>query len=468
MRINHAFKILLLLIALSFFSVTALAKLPSETPLQKVPAALIDTGSKEESYAFVVEKATQRLFLYEIKNGQYFLKSSFSISTGEKNGDKKKEGDVRTPEGFYIFNNKFIKKELADIYGILAYPMDYPNFWDRRLGKNGKGIWMHGTNRKLKPWDSNGCVALNNIDILTLEGFIRLYETPIIIYDRIVYSDIRDNKKKAGEIKAFIESWSKAWEQKDFRRYRLCYAQNFSSNAGMNYRAWMTHKERLNKKYKKIKIDIRHLRLFEHQGMIVALFKQYYRGGSFISNGDKRLYLRKQGSGFKIVAEVWSPFPPRERVKKLPFAVRNEVLQKARVAELSPPALPKKDVRLKAGLEKEKIRFFLENWLANWRDKNVNGYINHYHPDFRYRNMNLAGFRDYKSRVFKKYNKMFIGVRKLKVKIEKSRAHVTFIQDFRTKQYQDRGLKKLLLVKHGNSWRIKEESWDQIKAGAKP
>ncbi len=467
MQIGQISKFIFLLVALLLVPVTAGAKLPSGMPVRKVPAALIDPGSGTNGYVLVVEKATQRLFLYEYKNSLFFLKAIFPVSTGESIGDKMKEGDTKTPEGFYIFNKKFIKRELAEIYGILAYPMDYPNFWDKRLGKAGDGIWLHGTNRELKPRDSNGCIALNNIDILALEDIIRLHETPIIVYDQIVYRDVRENKEEAKRIRNFIAAWKRAWERKDFRRYQSCYASDFQNNADLDYKAWMAHKARLNRKYKKIKIDIKQLRIFKHQGMIVATFKQYYKGDRFLSNGNKRLYLRPQGNGYKIVAEVWSPFPPKEPKKTLPLVVRNEVIQKARLARRRSAAMASAS-QVKADIEKEKVRLFLERWLTYWREKNIDGYISRYHPNFRFRNMNLAGFRNYKSRLFNKYREIFIGVRKLNVKINKSYAHVSFIQDFRTKQYQDRGIKKLILVKYRGEWRIKEESWDQINAGAKP
>ncbi|MBW2062021.1 MAG: L,D-transpeptidase family protein [Deltaproteobacteria bacterium] len=467
MRIDQATKLIVLPVIFLFASVAVQAKTTAGIPLQKVPAALIEPGSGADSYSLVVEKATQRLFLYKFKAGHFYLRSSFPVSTGENMGDKMKEGDIKTPEGFYLFNNKFIKGELADIYGVLAYPMDYPNFWDRRLGKAGKGIWLHGTNRTLVPQDSNGCVALKNIHLIKLESIIRLHNTPLIIYDQIEYKNIRDIQREARQIKTFIETWRSAWERKDFKLYRSLYVQDFSSNSGMNYTAWMAHKARLNQKYRKINVKVKRLRIFKHQGMIVATFKQYYRGGPFISNGNKRLYLHEGKDGYRIMAEVWSPFPPTHPKKTLPLLVRNQVIQEARLASLSTTA-SKAAARSRTILEREKIRRLVEHWLADWRNKDVDGYISHYHPGFRYRNMDLAGYRDYKNRIFEKYREISIGVRKLRVKVEAPRAEVTFIQDFHSNQYQDRGLKKLILVKHGNGWRIKEESWDQIRAGAKP
>ena len=42
--------------------------------------------------------------------------------------------------------------ELTDFYGTGAYPISYPNEWDKRQGRNGHGIWLHGTpERHLQP-----------------------------------------------------------------------------------------------------------------------------------------------------------------------------------------------------------------------------------------------------------------------------------------------------------------------------
>jgi len=438
---------------------------PEAGPLERVPDALIEPGPGGDRFIVIVEKASQMLFLYEFKKGQYFLRRIFDCTTGENDGDKLAEGDRRTPEGFYIFNNKHIESELAPIYGILAYPMDYPNFWDQFQGKAGKGIWMHGTNRRLAPRDSNGCVALNNIDILNLETFVRLYETPIIIYDHIRYKDVQEINLEAARIKAFVEEWRRAWTQKNFRKYISMYSENFVSSDGKDYRAWKEHKSRLNELYSKIKVDLENLRIFRHQDKIVVLFDQYYRGDVFVSDGVKRLYLTEEKGGYKIAAEVWHPFPPKPSPKELPLEVRNRVLAEARLAAKSTPPESKP---VPAAPDKETVRRLVQVWLAAWQKKDMAGYLKHYHPEFTYNGMDLAAYRNYKTDLAEKYKKITIKAEKMEIKVNGSQALVTFAQDYRSDQYRDYGLKTLVLVKHNEEWRIKEESWQDIKAGAKP
>src|SRR3546814_8483534 len=38
-----------------------------------------------------------------------------------------------------------LTRKLPDFYGDGAYPLNYPNEWDKHEGRKGYGIWLHGT-----------------------------------------------------------------------------------------------------------------------------------------------------------------------------------------------------------------------------------------------------------------------------------------------------------------------------------
>jgi ketosteroid isomerase-like protein len=61
-----------------------------------------------------------------------------------------------------------------------------------------------------------------------------------------------------------------------------------------------------------------------------------------------------------------------------------------------------------------------------------------------------------------------IEVEQMNVQVEGDEALVTFVQDYRSDKYHDFGLKTLILSKKDQSWRIREESWKDMSAGAKP
>ena len=488
MRISRIIAVLMCVsVALLAGSNTALGT-PGKQALVQIPDALIDPGAGRDRFILVIEKKTQTLHIYKYENGNYYLLKTYSCTTGENVGDKKVEGDKKTPEGYYVFNKKAVEAELAPIYGVLAYPMDYPNFWDKRLGKNGMGIWLHGLNRPRVPRDSNGCIALENIDLIELEPYIKLYDTPIIVYDKISFADRAKLGETAARVRSFLEAWRKAWETKDFGRYKSCYAQDFSSDDGKNYSSWMDHKARLNSVYSKIRVAISDLRIFRHQGTLVADFAQRYQGDdNFTSDGRKRLYIKEKGNGYEIAAEAWQPTPPRSPQKFLSAEVKQRVRGGAGQTTTMVASAVKTDQAVKATKtpvvqqtktdavattfsesDKDKVRQVLGDWLNAWRGQDIEKYLSHYHPDFRFKGMDLQDFKQYKAKLKEKYAKVNIDIKDVNILVEGGQALVTFVQDFRSDQYRDHGLKTLILQKNDQDWRIREESWKDMSAGAKP
>ena len=106
-----------------------------------------------------INKKQQRLFMFE-QRSPLALKDQFFCSTGAIEGDKLSEGDKRTPEGVYFVQRRLDSGLDYQLYGNLAFPLDYPNPVDRLKGKTGHGIWIHGRGHDLVPRETQGCMAL--------------------------------------------------------------------------------------------------------------------------------------------------------------------------------------------------------------------------------------------------------------------------------------------------------------------
>lgn len=99
-------------------------------------------------YLLACNKSDSSLKLYtKDLNNTFTLNEGFTAFIGAKEGDKYKEGDLKTPVGVY----KLIQKlnNVDSFYGPLAFVTSYPNTFDKVQGKNGSGIWIHGF-----PWKS--------------------------------------------------------------------------------------------------------------------------------------------------------------------------------------------------------------------------------------------------------------------------------------------------------------------------
>ena len=96
------------------------------------------------------------------------LVADYYISLGKNGIEKTREGDQKTPLGVYHVTANLPRKKLTDFYGAGAFPINYPNEWDRRQGRNGYGIWLHGMPSDIysrPPRASDGCIVLTNQDL---------------------------------------------------------------------------------------------------------------------------------------------------------------------------------------------------------------------------------------------------------------------------------------------------------------
>lgn len=273
-----------------------------------LPDFLIGLEGGQNPYILVVEKHSQRLFLYKCQESNCQVAKTYRCSTGQKEGDKRRVGDRRTPEGVYFLIDFKRDKELAPQYGAGAFPLDYPNPIDRSKGKDGNGIWLHGTNKvSLPSTDTKGCVVVSNNDLLDISRHIRLRETPMVIMDRLSPAPQQGHLEKWGQIRDLVHRWKDAWENKKMDDYMAFYSKSFSAQ-GMGWEGWKLHKEGINQKVQQIQVSISDLKVFHFEDFMVVFFRQGYRSDQRSDEGWKKLYLRKEEEGrWRIVGEEWSP-----------------------------------------------------------------------------------------------------------------------------------------------------------------
>ncbi len=272
-----------------------------------VPEALIALA--EGQYALLVDKSTQTLALYRGVRGDVEHVKTFACSTGENDGEKLEMGDKKTPEGIYQFTEVKTAKELPAIYGKLAFPMDYPNFFDQRQGKNGSGIWLHSTDepiRALLPQKTRGCIVVNDPVIEELAKKIRLFDTPIVVARtlRVAGPDARTQARR--ELEDLLDEWRDSWQAKDLERYLALYSATFQQR-DMDLAAWRSYKEAIFRKAGRITVRTSLRHLLKHEDQAVAAFRQDYTADAHSDSGIKRLFLVRENGLWRIVGEEWRP-----------------------------------------------------------------------------------------------------------------------------------------------------------------
>jgi murein L,D-transpeptidase YafK len=121
----------------------------------------------------VIDKSARELYLFS--DGEVFR--SFRIALGIRpEGDKKKEGDFKTPEGKYLLD---MRNAESDYF--LSIHISYPSAADRREALHsgvdpGGAIMIHGqpniparseTYYRTQDW-TNGCIAVSNSDMIDI------------------------------------------------------------------------------------------------------------------------------------------------------------------------------------------------------------------------------------------------------------------------------------------------------------
>lgn len=264
--------------------------------------------------ALVVDKKHNRLYVYErsIDGAPPKLVRDFYVSTGKLQGNKNIKGDLRTPEGVYFVTSHIPKEKLPDKYGVGAFPVNYPNELDRKMGKTGYGIWLHGTDSasySRPPRDSEGCVVMTNTDLSALQSEIKPGVTPIVITEEIDWLTEAQWKEEQQAAIDAIHNWRSDWESMDVERYLSHYGEGFWSKSH-NLQSWQQRKRYLAKSKTYQKVSLHNLSLFSYPGldnnagdMIVARFQQDYISNNFKSDMQKRIYLSRKDDDWKIVYE---------------------------------------------------------------------------------------------------------------------------------------------------------------------
>ncbi|MCF8083704.1 MAG: L,D-transpeptidase family protein [Deltaproteobacteria bacterium] len=364
-----------------------------------VDPAMIANGAlkvfvaKNPIYVVLVEKERQRLRVLEY-NGHLNQVAEYPCATGENKGKKRFSGDSRTPEGIYFITKIYTDNEIT-IFGKRAFHLDFPNIFDRNSGIKGDGIYIHGTNGRLTPMSTRGCITLRNRDLDKLVRFLEKDTTPVMIVPdmsdlqesrTVKFDESRDDvvktllardemgpdriefeylyrltdgiqnvavaeftlyqnespssraysrsyltyngkrgwtaeervcrakplppvpryPKDKQKIIQFVETWREAWESKDIETYIGCYNDSFRHNR-MNLAAYRAYKERLNKRYRFIQVDISGVSIRWTRSGARVSFDQVYRSDQYHAKGRKTLRLIFKGQRWRIDRESWFP-----------------------------------------------------------------------------------------------------------------------------------------------------------------
>ncbi|MFA7280560.1 MAG: L,D-transpeptidase family protein [Sterolibacterium sp.] len=276
-------------------------------PADYVPRYLLQMRA-DQNFAIVVDTQKSRLYLYQNEKGTPRFVADYYISHGKLGTDKAREGDKKTPIGVYHVTASLPRQKLGDFYGSGAFPISYPNEWDKRNGRNGHGIWLHGTPSDTfsrPPKASDGCVVLANQDLDAISKNLQIGLTPVIISNSIEWLSLDDWQAERTALNKQIEQWRSDWEGLNVDRYLSHYSKKFYSD-GQNFEQWRARKQQVSSGKSWIKLATSNISMLRNPGkedMVVVTFDQDYRSNNLSNVMKKRQYWQKEDGQWKIMYE---------------------------------------------------------------------------------------------------------------------------------------------------------------------
>ncbi len=262
----------------------------------------------QEKHLLVVDTSSSRLFVFENRGSRLERVADYYVSIGRLGAGKTREGDQKTPVGIYHTTGSISPARLTDFYGSGAFPLNYPNEWDRRQARSGHGIWLHGTpsdTYSRPPFASDGCVVMANRELEDLAARLHDATVAMVIAPGIEWVQPEQNASAAAEFRHALETWRSDWESLDTERYLGHYAQDFQTQ-GKGLSAWREHKLNVNAQKSFVRVAISNLSVFQYPGrdnLAVVSFDQDYQSDRLANQMRKEQYWEKIEGRWQIIYE---------------------------------------------------------------------------------------------------------------------------------------------------------------------
>lgn len=378
-----------------------------------------------------IDKNKQTLLIME-QQSPLTQREKYFCATGEVPGDKQYEGDLRTPEGVYFVQSRLSRGLDYELYGDLAFTLDYPNPVDKVKGKTGSGIWIHGRGYVPKERETKGCMALATPDMHRIDPLLGR-GTPVVIAGDVQWTGDKLPSNTPDELVDKVKAWANAWESKSDAYFQFYDKSRFPKGQGQSFEAFRNHKQGLFRSLPWIQVMVTDVRVLPGPDYWVTYFGQFYRSASLNSEGLKRIYWMPDENGeLRIVGELWD--------------AQNLGLEQLFVQQISDSALA-----------------FLEAWRTAWETADVNTYASFYAAD-----ANQGGRRgrnsikEQKVELWRDKVPQVVGIDDLNISLQDQGVKISFVQLYQAKGFTDKGLKTLYLEPEGDSWKIVSENWSKL------
>jgi murein L,D-transpeptidase YafK len=397
---------------------------------EKIPDSIVSLSS---GYIIVVDKKYQKIYVFH-KDATFSKVFEATCSTGKNPGSKQFEGDAKTPNGIFFATKMLPNPGPPEIYGSMAFPLDYPTVSDKRAGRDGHNIWIHGTTKTLLPTQSKGCVVLHDTDLKRLANFIYFNKTPVIIAESLKWVPQSYVSSEKNELERILTSWNKAFIENDIKTIDSLYLQGSEIKG--------KRREELNNKVKysinlnkHFILQPRDISILQDDNNATIIFDQIFSVNNNSFQGFyNKLILEKINNKWYVVDDATTP------------SVANKKLAQVNIKQKETKSIPKED-----------IRNLVNKWAKSWQSGNMKTYRSCYASNFRSKEMDLDNWVSHKADVRMNSKNINIRIDNLQISEDVNIAMAVFTQYYSSSILNSKSKKKLELRKISNEWKIYRE-----------
>lgn len=260
---------------------------------------------EREPMLVLVDKTADTLKVFEFEKGNPVLQMNHPVITGI-GGDKQREGDLKTPVGVYDVVRRFVPSD--PFYGQIAFALSYPNIMDKRMGKDGYGIWIHGHPlNSAQRYDQNtrGCVVMTNDLLDIFDAKVQEKKTLTLISEA---GEPKVEKETIVALLTQVFEWRNAWKYSDVNRYMTFYHEDFRRFDGMRLEEFTRMKRTIFSRNEDKMILFNDLAVVpypneEGRPLFRVSYHQTYETKNYQHRGNKEIYVDFSNNQMKILVE---------------------------------------------------------------------------------------------------------------------------------------------------------------------
>jgi murein L,D-transpeptidase YafK len=456
--LNKKYFRIYIILFLSLFSFPAQSLSGISSHPVKIPDSIILLSS---GYVLVVDKQYQKIYAFK-KNGTFSKVFESPCSTGKNHGTKQSEGDAKTPNGVFFATKMLRNPSPPETYGTLAFPLDYPTLSDRRAGRNGTNIWIHGTTKPLSPFQSSGCVVLRDRDLQRLADLIYFNKTPVIIQESINWISQNQIPSSKNELENILALWNRYSIDMNMKYFDALYLPG-AEVKGKKREELIRKFKSLNTLNNHFSLQPRDISILRQENTAIIMFDQILavnNDNSFQGTYNK-LALERLNNKWYIVDDVATTTANTANNITRITAVQKNQTKAATITttiNFSTSTSTTAKVNTVANNTTREVTSLVNKWAASWKSGDMKRFRSCYAANFKSKGKNLNDWVSHKNYVRKNSKNINVRIDNLRVTADTINATASFTQYYSSSILKSKSSKKLELKKINGEWKILRET----------